>query len=116
MSHDTGSETHVPGGHADGAGSAAATGRSIGAGLAGTARFFAPSILVGLVAPFVFPPLRRAVKPVVKGVIKGVLSLSESVKEGAAEAREQVTDLLAEVRAEREQEAADSTPPSSGHA
>jgi hypothetical protein len=72
----------------------------------GTLRLFAPSIIVGLAAPFVFPAMRRAVKPVAKGLLKGALSLGESLKEGAAVGREYISDLLVEVRAEREQEAA----------
>jgi hypothetical protein len=83
---------------------------SLVAGMKGTLRFFAPSIIVGLAAPFVFPAMRRAFKPVTKGLIKGALSLGESMKEGAAEAREHISDLLVEVRAEREQEAAASLP------
>jgi hypothetical protein len=102
MSHDE-SDAH---GRADGA-QATGTGRSFVGGVKATLKFFAPSLLVGLVAPFVFPAMRRAARPVVKGAIKGALSLSESVKEGAAGAREHFSDLLAEVRAEREKEAAD---------
>ena len=71
----------------------------------GMLRTFGPSILVGLVAPFVFPALRRGVKPAAKGLIKGALTLSESIKEGTAAAREQLTDLLSEVKAERAEEA-----------
>jgi Protein of unknown function (DUF5132) len=72
-----------------------------------TARLFGPTLAVGLVAPFIFPSLRRAAKPVAKGLIKGALILSESAKEAAAVANEHLTDLMAEVRAEREQEARD---------
>jgi hypothetical protein len=71
----------------------------------GTLRLFGPSVVVGLVAPFVFPGLRRAARPVTKGFIHGALSLSESFKEAATEAREQVSDWVAEVKAEREKEA-----------
>src|ERR1700737_2376175 len=78
--------------------------RSFMRGIKGTLRFFAPSILVGLAAPFLFPPVRRAVRPAAKGLIKGTLSLSESIKEGAAGVREQLSDILAEVKAEREAE------------
>jgi hypothetical protein len=78
-------------------------------GIHGTWRVLGPSLLVGLVAPYIFPALRRAVRPAAKGVIKGALNLSESVKEGAAGAREQLSDLMAEVRTEREQEAASSS-------
>jgi hypothetical protein len=74
-------------------------------GIRGTFRLFWPSLVVGLVAPFVFPAIRRGAKPAAKGLIKGALSLSESIKEGAAAAREQFGDLLAEVKAEREIEA-----------
>jgi hypothetical protein len=77
-------------------------------GVKGTLKFFAPSLLVGLVAPFLFPAVRRAARPVVKGVIKGALSLGESMREGSAGAREQMSDLLAEVRAERDRESAES--------
>jgi Protein of unknown function (DUF5132) len=73
----------------------------------GTLRLFGPSIVVGLAAPFVFPGLRRSLRPVMEGVVKGGLALSESFKEAAADAREQMSDLLAKVRAEREQEALD---------
>jgi hypothetical protein len=71
----------------------------------GTLKLFGPSILVGLIAPLIFPPLRRGLKPAAKGVMKTALALGESIKEGTANAREQFTDLLAEVKAEREQEA-----------
>jgi len=79
-------------------------------GIHGTWKFLGPSLIVGMVAPYVFPALRRAVRPAAKGIIKGALNLSESVKEGAAGAREQLSDLMAEVRAEREQDAASSSP------
>lgn len=118
MSHNAASESHEQGGLA-GARAAMVPRRSISAGVKGTIRFFAPSVLVGLVAPFVFPAVRRAARPVVKGIVKGALSLSESIKEGTAGAREQVSDLLAEVRAEREKEAAEGTSsthgPDTGH-
>jgi hypothetical protein len=71
-------------------------------------RLFGPSLVVGLVAPFVFPPLRRAARPVAKELLKGGLLLTESLKEAAIEARDQLSDLLAEVKAEREREAAQS--------
>jgi hypothetical protein len=74
-------------------------------GIHGTLRLLGPTLVAGLVAPYVFPALRRAAWPAAKGVIKGALALSESIKEGAAGAREQLGDLMAEVRAEREQEA-----------
>jgi hypothetical protein len=83
---------------------------SVMRGFHGTWRLLGPSLVVGLVAPYIFPALRRAVRPAAKGVIKSALNLSESVKEGAAGAREQLSDLMAEVRAEREQDAASSTP------
>jgi hypothetical protein len=73
-------------------------------------RLFGPSILVGLAAPFVFPALRRAIKPAAKGLVQGVTSLVESVKDGASGAREQFSDFMAEAKAEREAEAAKSTP------
>lgn len=66
---------------------------------------FGPSVVVGLVAPFVFPGLRRGMRPVAKGLIEGAWSLSESFKDAAAGAREEVSDLLAEVKARREREA-----------
>jgi hypothetical protein len=72
-----------------------------------TARLFGPTLAVGLVAPFIFPSLRRAAKPLAKGLVKGALILSESAKEAATAAKEQLTDLMAEVHAEREQEARD---------
>jgi hypothetical protein len=99
----TGATPHAPGP------SGTSPGTSFMRGVKGTLRFFAPSILVGLAAPFVFPPMRRAVRPAAKGLIKGTLSLSESIKEGAAAAREQLSDLLAEVKAEREAESQEST-------
>jgi hypothetical protein len=79
---------------------------SFATGVRSTIRFFAPSLIVGLFAPLVFPAVRRAAKPLAKGLIKGALTLTDSVKESAAAAHEQMTDLLAEVNAEREQEAA----------
>jgi hypothetical protein len=79
--------------------------RSIVTGVKKTVLFFTPSLTLGLVAPFVFPALRRAIRPAAKGLIKGALELSESVKEAASAGREQVSDLMAEVRFEREQEA-----------
>jgi hypothetical protein len=82
--------------------------RSFLRGVNSTVKFFAPSIIVGLVAPFVFPAMRRAAKPVAKGILKGALTFSESMKEGATQAREQMADLLVEVKAEREREAAES--------
>ena len=85
-------------------------GVSIMRGVKGTIRFLAPSLLVGLAAPFLFPALRRAGRPAAKGLIKGALSLGESIKDGAAEAREHLGDLLAEVKAEREAEARASAP------
>ena len=72
--------------------------------------FLAPSLLVGLAAPFLFPAVRRAVRPAAKGLIKGALSLGESIKDGAIGAREHLGDLLAEVKAEREAEAKESEP------
>jgi hypothetical protein len=78
-------------------------------GVRSTIRFFAPSLIVGLFAPFVFPAIRSAARPFAKGLIKGALTLTESAKEGAAAAQEQMSDLLAEVKAEREQEAAAAT-------
>jgi hypothetical protein len=74
----------------------------------GTLRIFGPSLVVGLIAPFVFPAIRRGAKPAAKGILKGALSLTESVKEGAALAREQLSDLVAEVKVERAQEAQES--------
>jgi hypothetical protein len=84
----------------------ASAGRSLLSGARGAARLLGPSIIVGLVAPFVFPAMRRAAGPVVKGLLKGALSLGESIKDGAVEARERIADTLAEVKAEREREAA----------
>jgi hypothetical protein len=81
---------------------------SIMHGVTGTIRFLAPSLLVGLAAPFIFPAMRRAVRPAAKGLIKGALSLGESIKDGASGAREHLGDLLAEVKAEREADARES--------
>jgi hypothetical protein len=61
-----------------------------------------PPVGVGIVAPFVFPAVRRGLKPAAKGLLKGALSFGESVHEGSAAAREYLSDLLAEVKAERE--------------
>jgi Protein of unknown function (DUF5132) len=108
MSHESSAETH---GEVDRAVGTRATGRSFAAGVKGAVLFFTPSVVVGLVAPFVFPAIRRAARPVVKGVIKGALTLGESLKEGAAGAREELSDLLAEVKAEREKESVESASP-----
>jgi hypothetical protein len=81
---------------------------SIMQGVKDSIRFLAPSLLVGLAAPFIFPAMRRAVRPAAKGLIKGALSLSESIKGGATGAREHLGDLLAEVKAEREADAKES--------
>jgi hypothetical protein len=77
------------------------------AALRGTIRFFAPSVIVGLVAPFVFPAMRRAVAPVARGLVEAGLTLGESIREGVLHAREQMADMLVEVKAKREKEAAD---------
>jgi hypothetical protein len=68
-------ETPAPVNHtqADGQPSTGA-GRAFLKGVGGTVRFFAPSIIVGLVPPFVFPALRRAAKPVENGLLKGVVA------------------------------------------
>jgi hypothetical protein len=70
-----------------------------------TVRLFGPSLLVGLVAPFVFPILRRAIGPVARGVIKGGVLFTESLKDAAADARERINDAVAEVKAEQDQDA-----------
>jgi hypothetical protein len=98
-----GSGTH----HAPGGKTAAASARGVAGMIKGAARMFAPSLVIGLAAPVIFPPLRRAAKPLVKACVKSALSLSESVKEATANAKEQMTDLLAEVKAERAREADD---------
>ena len=77
--------------------------------LRGTLRLFGPTLAIGFVAPYIFPGLRRAAKPVAKGFVKGALVLGESAREAAAAAKEQFTDLMAEVNAEREQEARQET-------
>jgi hypothetical protein len=74
----------------------------------GTIRIFGPSLLVGLVAPYLFPAIRRGAKPAAKGVIRGAILLSESVKEGVTGAREQLSDLVAEVKADLAQESQES--------
>jgi hypothetical protein len=76
--------------------------------LKSTIRFFAPSVIVGLVAPLVFPAMRRAAAPVARGLVEGALTLGESIREGALHAREQMADMLVEVKAKREKEAAES--------
>jgi hypothetical protein len=83
-------------------------GNSLTHGVKAGIRLLGPSILVGLAAPFVFPAVRRAIKPAATGMIRGVVSLVESIKDGASAAREQFSDLMAEAKAEREAEAAKS--------
>jgi hypothetical protein len=73
----------------------------------GTARLFGPSIAVGLVAPFIFPKMRRALRPVAKGLIRGGLSVGESVMEAATATRAELSDLVAEAKADRDREAKD---------
>jgi hypothetical protein len=73
-----------------------------------TVRLFGPSLLVGLVAPLVFPIVRRAIGPVAKGVIKGGVLFTESLKDAAADARERISDAVAEVKAEQDQDAKES--------
>jgi|GEM_PF-5781201 len=75
-------------------------------GVKKTILFFTPSLTIGLVAPFLFPAIRRAIRPAAKGLIKSALEIGESVKVAANAGREQVSDLMAEVQSEREQEAA----------
>jgi hypothetical protein len=70
-----------------------------------TVRLFGPSLLVGLVAPFVFPIVRRSFGPVVKGLIKGGVRFTESLKEAVTDVREQINDAVAEVKAEQDQDA-----------
>jgi hypothetical protein len=70
-----------------------------------TVRLFGPSLLLGLVAPFVFPPVRRAIGPVAKGLIKGGVLIAESLKEAATGVRERINDAVAEVKAEQDQDA-----------
>src|ERR1700752_179068 len=103
-------ETHAPLEHTSHVPARLSTGgpRTMRAGLRGTIRFFAPSIMVGLVAPFVFPAMRRAVTPVAKGLLEGALTLGESIREGVVQAREQMSDMLVEVKTKREKEAAES--------
>jgi hypothetical protein len=71
----------------------------------GTARLFGPSLAVGFVAPFIFPGMRRAVRPVAKGLIRAGLSLSESFMEAATATRVELGDLVAEAKADRDREA-----------
>jgi hypothetical protein len=104
MSDEThGTREHIPQAHLT-----AGVPRTIRGGFRGTLRFFAPSIIVGLVAPFVFPAMRRATGPVARGLVEGALTLGESIKEGVVRAREQMSDMLIEVKAKREKEAAES--------
>jgi Protein of unknown function (DUF5132) len=72
-------------------------------------RLFGPSLLVGLLAPFVFPALRRALAPVAKGMLRGGVLFTESLKEAATDVREQINDALAEVKAEQDRDAKDAT-------
>jgi len=44
-------------------------------------QLFGPTVAVGLIAPFIFPSLRRATKPFAKGLVTRALILSESAKE-----------------------------------
>jgi hypothetical protein len=76
-----------------------------------TVRLFGPSLLVGLVAPFVFPPVRRAIGPVAKGLIKGGVLIAESLKEAATGVRERINDAVAEVKEEQDQDAKESPAP-----
>jgi hypothetical protein len=102
MSHET--DSH-------GASTAAPTGRahrSFTAPLRGTLRVFGPSLVVGLVAPFIFPPVRRAFRPIAIGLIKGGLLFGESIKEASDDAREHVSDLYAEAKAQLAREAEES--------
>ena len=73
--------------------------------LKGTARLFGPSIAVGFVAPFIFPGVRRALRPVVKGLIRGGLSIGESFREATAATRAELGDLVAEAKADHERQA-----------
>jgi hypothetical protein len=107
VSHEAGSEAQEHVVEADGRSNTVPR-RSFMGRVTGTLKFFAPSLLVGLVAPFLFPAVRRAARPVVKGIIKGALSLGESMRERTAGAREQMSDLLAEVRAERDRQSVES--------
>ena len=75
-----------------------------------TARLFGPSVAVGFAAPFIFPGLRRALRPVAKGLIQGGLSVGESFREAATATRAELSDLVAEARADREREARDLKP------
>ncbi|WP_159726749.1 DUF5132 domain-containing protein [Methylosinus sp. Ce-a6] len=52
--------------------------------------------------PTLFPPVRRALRPVAKGVIKTGIAIYETTVANVAEA---AGDLIAEARAERENEA-----------
>jgi hypothetical protein len=69
---------------------------------------FGPSLLVGLAAPFIFPPVRRAMRPIVLGLLKGGLLFGQSAKDAADQAREQLSDLLAEAKAQLAREAEES--------
>lgn len=80
-----------------------------------TLKLFGPSLLVGLVAPFVFPALRRAMAPVAKGMIKGGVLFTESIKEAAKGAREHVSDAVAEVKADLDRDAQESRSASDDH-
>jgi Protein of unknown function (DUF5132) len=81
----------------------------------GTARLFGPSIAVGLVAPFIFPRMRQALRPIAKGLIRGGLSVGESVTEAATATRAGLSDLVAEAKAERDREAKDVEPDQSNN-
>jgi hypothetical protein len=83
-------------------------GRSFMGPIKNAVRLFGPSLLVGLVAPFVFPAARRALAPVAKGLIKGGVLFTESLKEAATDVRDRINDALAEVKAEQDRDTKDS--------
>jgi hypothetical protein len=102
MSHDTASH-----GAPTSAGTFG-TRRSFTAPFRDTLRVFGPSLVVGLVAPFIFPPVRRAFRPIAIGLIKGGLLFGESIKEASENTREHLSDLYAEAKSQLAREAEES--------
>ena len=56
-----------------------------------------------VIAPVLFPQVRRALRPAAKAAIKGYYDLMDLTRENFAETSEQWQDLVAEARSERDQ-------------
>jgi hypothetical protein len=109
MSHDD----STTGAHAKTA--APHSSRSMGF-IKGAARLFGPSVAIAFVAPFVFPGVRRALRPVAKGLIQGGIMLGESAVEAATAARAELNDLVEEAKADRDRQTRDLNPDRHDHA